>query len=273
MAGAGGGQLLDLSTGITTVVSEHGHRDGSPAVLLLHGWAGSRRSFAALLPLLPQRVRAVTVDLRGHGDADKPTTGYDLPTLAADVIAVLDALGMPEAVLVGASSGGYVAQQVAVTAPDRVAGLVLAGAPRDLRGLPPFADELAGISDPVDPAWARTFTAGFTDLDRLPAWYVDLMVEDALRLPASVWMASFDGLNRSRPPTDGGMITAPTLVVSGARDALLARDQTAAMVEAIPGAEWIEYADTGHLVLEEQPAQLAADVVSFLAELAGDGRS
>jgi pimeloyl-ACP methyl ester carboxylesterase len=262
-----GRRLLRLATGVTTAVSEQGDRNGSPPVLLLHSWTGSRRSFAALLPLLSRQARTVAVDLRGHGDADKPPTGYDLGSLGADVVAVLDALEVHRAVLVGASSGGYVAQQVAVGAPDRVAGLVLAGAPRDLRGRPPFADELARISDPVDPGWVRTFTAGFTDLERLPAWYVDLMVEDALRLPAPVWLATFRGLNTSLPPTDLGVITAPTLVISGGRDGLLGREQTAELVSAIPGAEWIEYPDTGHLVLEEQPARLAADVTSFLAEL------
>jgi pimeloyl-ACP methyl ester carboxylesterase len=267
------GRALRLATGITTAVTERGDRGGSPTVLLLHAWAGSRRSFAALLPLLPPGAWAVAVDLRGHGDADKPSTGYDLPTLASDVVAVLDALEVDRAVLVGASSGGYVAQQVAVSAPDRVAGLVLAGAPHDLRGRPPFADELARISDPVDPEWVRAFTAGFTDLDRLPGWYVDLMVEDALRLPAAIWTATFDGLNRSRPPTDIGVIDTPTLVVSGGRDGLLGRDQTTALVSAIPGAEWIDYADTGHLVLEEQPARLAADIAAFLATLPQEDQS
>jgi rifampin ADP-ribosylating transferase len=262
-----GGRRLRLATDITTVVSDRGDSGGSPPVLLLHSWAASRRSFAALLPLLPARTRALAVDLRGHGDADKPAAGYELPALAADVVGVLDALGLRRAVLVGASSGGYVAQQVAVTAPQRVAGLVLAGAPHDLRGRPPFVDELARISDPVDPVWVRSFLSGFTDLDRLPSWYVDLMVEDALRLPAPIWGATFSGLNTSRPPTDIGTITVPTLVISGARDGLLGRDQTTALLSAVPGAEWIEYPDTGHLVLEEQPARLAADVASFFETL------
>jgi pimeloyl-ACP methyl ester carboxylesterase len=267
----GGGRRLRLVTGISTVVTEEGEQDTGPPVVLLHGWTGSRRSFAPLLPLVSRRVRAVAVDLRGHGDADKPPTGYELPTLAADVVAVLDELDVDRAVLVGASSGGYVAQQVAVSAPDRVAGLVLAGAPHDLRGRPPFADEMARISDPLDPAWVRTFTAGFTDLDRLPSWYVDLLVEDALRLPAPIWTASFRGLNISRPPTEVGVSTAPTLVISGGRDDLLGREQTGALVSAVPGAQWIEYEGTGHLVLEEQPARLAADVLGFVAGLAEDG--
>src|SRR5829696_9932323 len=106
METAAAGSVLHLATGISTAVTEHGPPDGSPPVLLLHAWAGSRRSFAALLPLLSRRLRAVAVDLRGHGDADKPPEGYDLATLAADVVATLAALGIRHAVLLGASSGG-----------------------------------------------------------------------------------------------------------------------------------------------------------------------
>ena len=266
----GGGRRLRLATGISTAVTDEGEHDSGPPLLLLHAWAGSRRSFAPLQPLLARHTRAVAVDLRGHGDADKPPSGYELATLAADVVAVLDALDLPDAVLVGVSSGGYLAQQVAVSAPDRVAGMVLAGAPYDLRGRPPFAHELAAITDPVDPAWVRRFLAGFTDLERLPSWYVDVLVEDAVRLPASIWMAAFRGLNTAPPPTEVGVVSAPTLVVSGGRDGLLGRGQTDALVAAVPGAQWIEYEDTGHLVLEEQPTRLAADVVAFVADLAED---
>lgn len=267
MVSSAAGRRLHLATGLTTTVSEAGAGGGSTPVLLLHGWIGSRRSFAALLPLLAGHARVFAVDLRGHGDADKPPSGYDLSGLADDVVAVLDALEIPRAVLVGASSGGYVAQQVAVNSPDRVAGLVLAGAPQDLRGRRPFASELDQLSDPLDPAWVRSFVAGFTDLDRLPSWFVDVMVEDALRVPAPIWVASLTGLLTSPPPTDLGVIKAPTLVISGGRDRLLGQEQTDALVAAIPGAEWIDYPDTGHLVLEEQPAQLAGDIADFLADL------
>jgi pimeloyl-ACP methyl ester carboxylesterase len=272
MAPAGDGRL-HLATGIATAVTDDGEPSADPPVVLLHSWAAARRSFAALAPLVAPHVRTLAFDLRGHGDADKPAEGYDLPTLAADVVAALDALAVPRAVLVGASSGGYLAQQVAVSAPERVAGLVLAGTPHDLRGRPPFADELASIPDPVDPVWARRFLAGVTDLERLPSWYVDVLVEDAVRLPAAIWEAAFRGLNSSRPPTDLGVVSAPTLVISGGRDGLLGRAQTDALVAAVPDAQWIEYEDTGHLVLEEQPARLAADVLSFMADLAEDDGS
>ncbi len=261
---------LRLATGITTVVRERAGARRTPPVVLVHSWAASRRSFAVLQPLLSLHVHTLAPDLRGHGDADKPPTGYDLATLAGDVVALLDAVEVPRAILLGASSGGYVAQQVAVSAPDRVAALVLSGAPRDLRGRPPFADEVERLRDPVDREWVRRFLAGLTDLDRLPSWYGELMVDDALRLPAAVWLATFQGLIASLPPTEVGTITAPTLVISGGRDALLPRDETAALVGAIRGAEWIEYPGVGHLVVEEEPAALAADAAAFVAELPGE---
>lgn len=267
MESAGSGRVLHLRTGLRTVVTEQGNPAREPTVLLLHAWAGSRRSFARLLRFLPSSVHAAAVDLRGHGDADRPPTGYDVATLAEDVVAALDALEVGRAVLVGASSGGYVAQQVAVTEPERVLGLVLAGSPRDLRSRPPFADALAELTDPVDPSWVRAFTAGFTDLDVLPPWYVDLMVEDGLRLPAAIWKAAFLGLHHSRPPTELGTVSAPSLVISGAQDGLLGREHTVELVAAVPGARWLEYAGTGHLVLEEQPARLAADTMSFVGAL------
>jgi pimeloyl-ACP methyl ester carboxylesterase len=261
---------LRLATGITTGYTEDGDPDGRPALLLLHAWAESRRSFALLAPGLPAWLRTVAVDLRGHGDADKPPSGYDLPALAADVVAAMDALDLPDAVLVGASSGGYVAQQVAVDTPRRVAGLVLAGAPRDLRGVPPFAAEIERLRDPVDPAWVRSFVAGFPHAP-VPGWYLEQAAADGLRLPADVWRATLAGLTSSRPPTDVGLITAPTLVVSGAADGLLGRAQTAALASAIPHARWIEYPDAGHVVLWDQPARLAADIAAFLPTVAPSG--
>jgi pimeloyl-ACP methyl ester carboxylesterase len=261
---------LRLATGITTGYTERGEPDGRPALLLLHAWAESRRSFAILGPLLPAWLRNVAIDLRGHGDADKPLSGHDLPTLAADVVAAMDALGMTDAVLVGASSGGYVAQQVAVDHPSRVTGLVLAGSPRDLRGTPPFADDVQRLADPVDEVWVRSFVAGFPHAP-VPEWFLEQAVEDALRLPAGIWRVTLTGLSSSRPPTDLGEITAPTVVVSGAADGLLGREQTAALASAIPHSRWIEYPDAGHVVLWDQPERLAADIAAFLPTVAPSG--
>src|SRR5262245_64123026 len=105
---------------------------------------------------LPDPVRAFAFDQRGHGDAPKPASGYGLHDFADDVGAFMDAVGLDAAVLVGASSGGYVAQRFAVDNPGRTLGMALLGSPRNLRGpRPPFADVLATLERPIDAAFAR----------------------------------------------------------------------------------------------------------------------
>ncbi|MEJ7706748.1 MAG: alpha/beta fold hydrolase [Nocardioidaceae bacterium] len=117
---------VELSTGVRLPYVSVGPRSATP-VMLLHAWGESRRSFDRLMPMLADSVHAVAVDQRGHGEADRPRDGYSLAGLAEDIVAFMDAMGIASAVLLGSSSGGYVAQQVAAISPHRVAGLVLAG--------------------------------------------------------------------------------------------------------------------------------------------------
>jgi pimeloyl-ACP methyl ester carboxylesterase len=263
-------RCVSLPTGIATAYLEQGD-PGAPLVMLLHAWVESRESFCRFLPALPDDLYVVAPDLRGHGDADKPAAGYALDDLTGDVIGLLDVLQARRVVLVGASSGGYVAQQVAVEQPDRVAGLVLAGAPRSLRRRAPFADDVDRLTDPIDPAWVRSLTASMTTSPEVPGWYRDLMVDQALRVPAEIWRASLHGLSRSWPPTEVGDIHAPTLVVAGDTDMLPPGDDSRSLAAAIRGSRWREYHDTGHLVLWERPGQLAADVATFVEELRESG--
>jgi len=103
-----------LGTGLTVPYVAQGDRSGVP-VLLLHAWGESLGSFDRLLPLLPSTIHALAMDQRGHGAADKPADGYALADFADDIVAFMDALGLSSAVLMGSSSGGYVAQQVAIS--------------------------------------------------------------------------------------------------------------------------------------------------------------
>ena len=188
-----------LATGVSVPYVRAGPAAATP-VVLLHAWGESWRSFDRLLPLLPGTIRAVAMDLRGHGDADKPAAGYSLAQVAADVTALMDVAGVGSAVLLGSSSGGYVAQQVAVTSPHRVAGLVLVGSPRSLRGRPSFAGEVDRLTDPVEAAWVRTFLAWFPRVHPVPQWYLEGRVRDGARMPAHVWRETLAGLVSARPP-------------------------------------------------------------------------
>jgi rifampin ADP-ribosylating transferase len=253
---------------VTVPYVVHGNAEGI-AVVLLHAWGESLRCFDRLMPLLPTTMRAFAMDLRGHGGADKPPDGYALSEVAADVEAFMDAVGAASAVLLGSSSGGYVAQQVAVTSPQRVDGLVLVGAPRSLQGRPAFADELEGLTDPIDRSWVRTSLEWFPKFHDIPEWYIEDRVDDGARMPAHVWREAFAGLSAAQPPTDAGTISAPTTIIWGGHDDLLPREDAQRLRAAIPGSRLIVYEDTGHLVLWEQPERVAGDVVAFVSQLSG----
>jgi rifampin ADP-ribosylating transferase len=240
-----------------------GDRSGVP-VVLLHAWGESLASFDRLLTLLPATIHAVAVDQRGHGDADKPADGYTLLELADDVVAFMDAVGLTSAVLLGSSSGGYLAQQVAVRSPHSVSGLVLVGSPCSLRGRPSFADEVDRLTDPVDRVWVTASLEWFPRFHDVPGWYVEDRVEDGVRMPASVWRKALSGLCTAVPPTEMGTITVPTLIIWGERDELLVRKDQEALAAAIPGSRLIVYEDTGHLVLWEQPERVAIDLTDFV---------
>ena len=241
--------------------------EGGRPVLLLHAWGESRRSFDRLLPLLPASVRVAAVDQRGHGQSDKPSTGYSLGAMAADVVGFIDAIGFESAVMVGSSSGGYVAQQVAVAAPDRVAALVLVGSPLSLRGRPDFAREVESLGDPVDPAWVRKSLAWFPRSTPVPRWYLEDRIRDGANIPAHVWGGTLDGLCGAMPPTEAGSIECPTLILWGEEDGVLPRTQQDGLAAAIPGSRLVVYANTGHLVLWEQPGRIAEDIAAFLQTL------
>lgn len=258
---------LRLPTGIELSYLARGSDEAVP-VLLLHAWGESRRAFDRLVTLLPATVRLMVLDQRGHGDADVPGTGYSLADFAGDVEAFMDVAGLSSAILVGVSSGGYVAQQVAVDAPHRVAGLVLVGSPRTLQGRPPFADDVERLVDPVPESWVRESLTWFPTFHDVPRAYIEERVREGARTPAHVWRETFAGLCVAAPPTDTGTITAPTLIICGGRDELLGREQQEALASAIPGSELVTYEDAGHLVMWEQPERLARDLTTFVETLA-----
>jgi lipase len=99
--------------------------EGPDPVVCLHGITAQHRAFNAAARYLGPSLGLVGVDLRGRGDSDKPESGYSLEAHAADVVRVLDHLGLQSAVLAGHSMGAFVALKTALLFPERVRALVL----------------------------------------------------------------------------------------------------------------------------------------------------
>ena len=127
--------------------------DGPP-VILLHGGMGNGDHFAFQLPALVEDHRVVVIDSRGHGRSALPKQKLSYHRMAEDVVAVMDALRLERAALVGWSDGGSIALDVAIHHPTRVSKLFVVGTSSDARGHKPSA------RSSNDATWTSVLSSG-----------------------------------------------------------------------------------------------------------------
>jgi pimeloyl-ACP methyl ester carboxylesterase len=254
---------ITLDTGVTLRYVEQGDPSGVP-VVLLHGYSDSWVSYALLLERLPDSVHAYTLTQRGHGDADRPLTGYRPEDHANDLRAFLDAMELDAAVVVGHSGGSYTAQRFALDYPERTLALVLIGAfysfkTAEMHDLRSVVDEL---TDPVDLGFVAEFQES-TISEPVPAQFMERIVDESRKLPARVWQAWIAEMMDAPVPAQTGTIEAPTLILWGDQDAIALRAAQDALVAAIPAARLVIYEGASHSPHWERPAAAAREIVAF----------
>jgi pimeloyl-ACP methyl ester carboxylesterase len=256
---------VTLATGTTLSYEDRGARS-ERAVLLLPGPTDSWRSYERVLDHLPRGLRAVAVSQRGHGDSDKPESGYAVEGLAADAVALLDELGIRRAVLTGHSASCLVARRVAIDHPGRVAGLVLEASPVTLRGdarlLALLESTVSRLDAPVDPDVARDFVVATSSGD-VPPDLVDVLAGEVVKVPAHVWKQVFSALLAYDDLDELPVLTTPTLLVWGDADTLVTRDEQERLAGLVPAAELVVYRGAGHAPRWEDPARFGGDVSAF----------
>ena len=245
--------------------------DGEPLVLV-HGLAYDRAGWGRLPTLLAQTFRVLLIDNRGVGESDAPEGLYAVSQMAADVAAVLDGLGIERTNLFGVSLGGYIAQEFALTYPDRVQKLVLASTapggpnahPMPAAGLEAFGkyptmERAAGLRLMVENSLGAR---GVRDVPGLADEIFAYRLEHAPSLAA--WQAqayagaTFDAYDRI------GAIAAPTLVVQGGADNVVDPRNADLLAELIPNARAEIVPDRGHLLVWEDSERVAELVTEFL---------
>ncbi len=257
-----------LATGLRVHYAEQGDRDGE-AIVFLHAYLDSWFSYSRMLPLLSPAYHAFAPDQRGHGDSDKPQCCYTADDYAADVDAFMDAVHVERATLVGDSSGGLIAQRVALDYPHRVSRLVLIGSPTTLVGnetVAEFGKEILALEDPIPPGFVREFVSG-TIQDPVPEEFLEGVVSESLKVPARVWRGYYEGVVLAADDTARlDEIGAPTLILWGERDALLPHEEQERRAAAIPDATLKVYPETGHLAHWVRPEWVARDLEAFVRE-------
>lgn len=260
---------VTLASGLTLSCAEQGG-PSDPALVLLPGPTDSWRSYEPVLARVPPSTRTVAVSQRGHGDSDKPATGYRVEDFAADVGPLLDALGIHRAVLVGHSGSCMVARRVALDRPDRVAGLVLEASPTTLAGDPGlrrFVESVVShLDDPIDPAFARSFVVDASSGAVAPA-LVDRLVAELLKVPARVWRETLADLLRYDDLAELGRIAAPALLIWGDADGLVDRAMQEELLRRMAGATLVTHPGAGHTPRWDDPVRFAGDVTAFVERL------
>jgi pimeloyl-ACP methyl ester carboxylesterase len=256
---------VNTRTGLQMHYAEQGDERGEP-VILLHGYTDSWFSYSLAMKQLPANLHVYAPDLRGHGKTARPTTGYTMTAMAADVVAFMDAKGISQATIVGHSMGGFIAQRIAQTAPRRVSRLVLvatATAGRAFAGVNELKSAVETLTDPVPDQFAREFQVS-TVQTPVPDAFMETAIAGSREMPARVWKAILRGILEDRP-LEWPRRRIPTLVVWGNLDTYATRVEQDALLRMIPGSIWRAYTNTGHAVHWERPADFARDVATFIA--------
>jgi non-heme chloroperoxidase len=261
-----------LSNGLRVAYVEQGRRDG-PALILLHGYTDSHRSFDLLRPHLPEAWRVIAVTARGHGQSDKPESGYGAADMAGDIKALLDVLGIDRALIVGHSMGASTALRFAADYPARTDGLVLIGAFASFQDKPAVGELAAAVNafdEHVDPEFALAFQES-TFAELIPQRFLDIIVGESLRCPAFVWRAALQG-QLSASIVDAALrCQAPALLIHGAKDAFVPIEDQLKLRDLLPSARIFSMQGVGHAPHWERPAETASLIRAFAGELGDAG--
>jgi 3-oxoadipate enol-lactonase len=247
------------------------HGAGEP-VVFVHGLGYDRFGWGPLPGLLAPDFTVVTFDNRGVGDSDVPEGPYAVAQMAADTVAVLDAAGIEATHVFGVSLGGYIAEELALTYPERIRRLVLMStAPGGTRSHPmpaagldafgrfPTMEREAGLRLMVENS------LGAHGVRERPELVEEIYRYRLARGPTIAgWQnqayagATFDAYDRL------SQIAAPTLVLQGGADNVVDPRNAELLAELIPDALLEVIPDRGHLMVWEEGATLAPIVKEFL---------
>jgi len=245
--------------------TEHGRAlAGAPRaapMLLVHGAAASHLVWGMQARALGEITRTVALDLPGHGRSQPP--GRSTMEGYRDVLlGLLDALGFNRAVVVGHSMGGGIAQTLALSQPDRVAGLGLIGTGARLRVLPAI---LEGILDDFENT-AR-LVVEYAYAPGVDAAMRERALAEFRACPPAVTHGDFTACDRFDLMARLAEIRAPTLVIGGREDLMTPVKYSEFLSSKIANARLVLIENAGHSVMIEKPDEVNQALIAFVKNL------
>jgi len=250
---------------------------GAPTIVLIGGWASYRWIWFRQVPAFTERYRCVVFDNRGAGRSSKPDYPYTIDMFANDTVGLMDALGISNAYIVGISMGGMIAQQVAISYPEKVRGLILVsthfGGPNHipidgktralLLALP---TETVSLDQAMEMRLRSTFSPQFL-LENKPV--IEQISEWALKHPSPLYAqahqtAAAEAFNAE---SEVKKISAPTLVIHGDGDKAVPTKNGEMLADRISNSRLKIIEDASHFVIIERYEEFNNEVMNFIDEV------
>jgi pimeloyl-ACP methyl ester carboxylesterase len=234
--------------GIKVWYASFGH--GEP-VILLHGGLANADYWGNQVRALEPRYRVIVMDSRGHGRSTRDSRPYGYDLMGDDVIALMDFLNIPKAVIVGWSDGAIIGLDIAQRHPQRLAKLFAFAANSDPSGVADIANS------PVFNAFIARAGKEYQALSPTPNEYKQFVAQITRMWQTQPhWTAA-----------DLRKITVPVWIVDADHDEAIKRENTEFMAASIPGAGLLIQPEVSHFSFLQDPDQFSADVLHFLAHV------
>lgn len=243
---------------------------GEP-VLLLHGLGSCVEDWALQMPALAQRYRVIVADMRGHGRSDKPRGPYTVTMMAADVLGLLDGLGIKSTHIIGLSMGGMIAFQLAVDHPDRVRSMVIVNSGPALVAQTPGEklkiQQRLLLAQLFGPARTGRFLSRrlFPKPDQ--EYMRAQLIERWAKNDKDAYLAAMRALIGWSVLDRVGFIRCPVMVIAGDRD-YTPLEVKRKYVALIPSARLEVIEDSGHATPIDQTDKFNACVLDFISGIA-----
>jgi 3-oxoadipate enol-lactonase len=238
----------------------------APPVVLVHALGTDLTIWDAVVAGLPT-LRILRYDLRGHGGSDVPPAPYTMGALIRDAERLMDHFAMTDAVVVGLSAGGLVAQGLAVKRLDLVRGIVLANTATRISTPDIWSDRINlmrrdGLTALADGAMERMLGRNWRDAPAMPGLRAMLLATDA-----EGWMGVASAVAGSDFYATTATLTLPTLAIAGSLDAATPPDMVREMADLIRGSTFQLLRGAGHLPPADQPDAFAEALRGFLQRI------
>lgn len=241
--------------------------EGAPAVVFLHALGTDLHLWDATVAALSLRFRCLRFDARGHGRSDVPSPPYAMGALIRDAESVMEHFAVQDAVVVGSSMGGLVAQGLATKRLDLVRAMVLANTAAKIGGPGLWqgrAAEVAaqGLAAYAPGAMERIFGRNWQDAPAMPAIRATLEA-----MNPQGWIGCAHAISGADFYTTTAALGLPTLVIAGTNDGTTPPDLVRETADLIRGHRWELMRATGHLPMVERPAEFVALLDDFLRSI------